>query len=44
VTESLQKLEPEEAAVLGLFRTRLKKGVATRNKEAQKAATNGSKG
>jgi DNA topoisomerase I len=44
VTESLHKLEPEEAAVLGLFRTRLKKGVATRNKEAQKAATNGSKG
>jgi DNA topoisomerase I len=44
VIESLHKLEPEEAAVLGLFRTRLKKGVATRNKEAQKAATNGSKG
>jgi DNA topoisomerase-1 len=33
MTESLHKLEPEEAAVLGLFRTRLK-GVATRNKEA----------
>jgi DNA topoisomerase-1 len=44
VTESLHKLEPEEAAVLGLFRTRLKNGVATRNKEAQIAATNGSKG
>jgi DNA topoisomerase I len=40
MTDSLHKLEPEEAAVLGLFRTRGNRLVATRNKEAQKAATN----
>jgi DNA topoisomerase I len=30
ITGSVNKLEPEEAAVLGLFRTRLKNGLATR--------------
>ena len=44
MTESLLKLEPEEAAVLGLFRTRLKNGLTTRNKEARKISMNGSKG
>jgi DNA topoisomerase I len=44
ITGSVNKLEPEEAAVLGLFRTRLKNGLATRNREARKTPTNGSKG
>jgi DNA topoisomerase I len=40
----LHKLEPEEAAVLGLLRTRLKNGTDTPNKAPQKVAANGSKG
>ena len=42
-TDSLQKLEPEEAAVLGLFRKRVKSDVTTR-RERRKTLTNGSKG
>jgi DNA topoisomerase I len=42
-TDSQYKLEPEEAAVLGLFRTRVKRAVAPRNKETKKASANGTK-
>ncbi len=43
MTDSLHELEPEEAAVLGLFRQRVKSDSATRNREARKTPTNGSK-
>jgi DNA topoisomerase-1 len=44
ITGSVNQLEPEETAVLGLFRTRLKNNLPTSNREARKTPTNGSKG